>query len=171
MNQDGLENFFGCVRSLCQNQSSLITTHYRSGYTTKVVNNSINMHSIKSNCEPDCSTSLLSDVHKIFLKNETVEDVNDANVNNIPEIIIFDPIIFDPQFSEPNLNFLNNESISYNSTSVCRKLIEAIKCDECRETIETLDIQNTIKYPSYVILKFYVVPLMTRFHIFAMKNM
>lgn len=113
------------------------------------------MHSIKSNCEPDCSTSFLSDVHKIFLKKENVQGLTSANVNNHSEEIIFDPIVFDPQFSVPNLNFLNNESISNISTSVCRKLIQAVKCNECRDTIETSsshDFQDTIRYPSDVFI-------------------
>ncbi|KAJ6642971.1 hypothetical protein Bhyg_07927 [Pseudolycoriella hygida] len=156
MNQDCLENFFGCIRSLCQNQKSLITTHFRSAYTTKVVCNSINTHSAKSNCEPDCSTTLLSDVHELYLEKENIEDANTVNENTAPEEIIFDPIVFDPQFSELTTNFVANEAISNISTPICRKLIQFIKCDECRDKIETIsdtqDFLYGIKYPSNLFL-------------------
>lgn len=147
LNQDGLENFFGCVRNIVQNQSSLITTHFRAGYTTKVVNNSINVHSPKSNCEPDCSTPLLSEVHKLFLKKKNVELVDELILTNYSEDVIIDTIDFDPKLSEIDLKDPNDSAMSQISVNVCSKVLQNLKCDECRASIETVSTSQ-ISYPS-----------------------
>lgn len=179
MNQDGLENFFGCVRSCCHNSLSLIATHFRASFTTVFMNN-LSSHSIKSNCEPDSSIPFLTDIHRLILQNNNaqtgiltnthhnilqnnngesnttdyVEDNTNSHVTNIVDEFEnenYDPIIFEPQFSECELNSINEEAISNLSKLVFDKLLEATKCDECRLTL--LTSKNGIKFPSNAFFK------------------
>lgn len=148
MNQDALENFFGCVRSCCHNSSSLIATHYRAAYVTMFLNNLSSAHSIKSNCEADTSTPLLTKVHRFFLKYNNDEEANAADVNeSFDNEVIFDPLhIYD-----------NNDDLSNDSSIICEKILRMTKCSSCRRVLETPsnnddhnneDVYETPKRPS-----------------------
>lgn len=170
MNQDGLENFFGCLRSCCQNASSLIATHFRSAYATTFVNNLVSPHSIKSNCEPDLSKPVLSDMHELFLNDKNCkenehndnekEKQDDRNVNSNLNCskedgyeYDYDPIAVNIKFSDNEINSIYVETLSYASNIVCSKVLQATKCRKCRKTIEKTDIQNTVNCPSDLFIK------------------
>lgn len=134
MNQDALENFFGCVRSCCQNSSSLIATHYRSAYVTMFINNLSSAHSIKSNCEPDTSTPLLTEVHRFFLNYNDAEEANDVNSNeSLDDDVLFDPL---HNFSTDNSD-INNEVLTNDLSLICDKMLKITKCVSCRKSLET----------------------------------
>ncbi len=76
MNQDCLENFFGNIRSVCHNTKSVIATQFKTAFTTVFMTNSM-AHSMKSNCEPDSSIPLLTDIHLLMLQKGNV--VNDKS--------------------------------------------------------------------------------------------
>lgn len=138
MNQDALENFFGCVRS-CQNSSSLISVHFRAAYGTTFIKNLSSAHSIKCNCEPDSSTPLLTDLNKFFLNynndvNETDINSHDSDSDDDDVAIVFDPL---HTFSNNEISFINNEALSNVSSSVCDKMLKITKCLNCRKTLET----------------------------------
>lgn len=158
MNQDALENFFGCVR-LCQNSSSLIATHFRAAYGTSFIKNLSSAHSIKANCEPDKSKALLTDLNEFFLNYNNVENENHETGSNLTDSDDDDDeIIFDPlhNFCNNEINFIDEEAISNVSSSVCDKMIKMTKCLECRRALETSSNLNaqynfeTLKHPSHI---------------------
>lgn len=149
MNQDGLENFFGCVRSRCQNSSSLIATHFRAAYATTFVTNFSSVHSMKSNCEPDISTPLLTKAHHFYLKYNDVAQRNNSNSDDsLDNSMDDDNDVFDPlhNFTDNEFNVITNEAISNVSSSVCDKMLKIIKCKNCRETLETSVINDNVNF-------------------------
>lgn len=139
MNQDGLENFFGCVRSQCHNSSSLIVPHFRSAYASIFVTNTSCVHSLKSNCEPDIFTPLLTNVHRFFLKyEEGKRDLNESDDTDITddehEADIFDPLF---NFTDDDITDINNEAVTNVSSLVCDRMMKKIKCKNCRKSLET----------------------------------
>lgn len=174
MNQDGLENFFGCLRSCCQNRSSLIAIHFRSAYATTFVNNLASAHSIKSNCEPDFSKPLLTDMQELFLndKCKESEEINDKEKENDCDLTSnlncskndgyeydYDPISVNIQISAKEIDSINSirdQALANASNVVCDKLLQVTKCQKCRETLETTafhDSQNTANFPSTLFIK------------------
>ncbi|XP_037037374.1 uncharacterized protein LOC119075089 [Bradysia coprophila] len=63
--QDGLENFFGCIKS-CNYSNTTTASQYRTGYTTMVINNITGTNSLYSNCQPDDSESILTNIHEFI---------------------------------------------------------------------------------------------------------
>ena len=152
-----MENFFGCVRS-CQNSSSLIATHFRAAYGTTFIKNLSSAHSIKSNCEPDTSTPLLTNLRNFFLNYDKVVVETDSNESDTSdgddcnESVIFDPL---HNFSNNDVNFITSEAISNVSSLVCDKMLKIIKCKNCRKTLEICfkPGDETVKHPSDVFKK------------------
>lgn len=159
MNQDGLENFFGCLRE-CQS-TKLVEMHFRSAYATSFINNLASAHSIKSNCEADSAKPLLSEMQDFFfseserVENECGQEENmddcvfDCKLNKIGfkndgYEYDYDPISVNVKFSEKDeiVKFTNA------SHSVCDKLFKVIKCLACRETLKTKTIPNDICKPT-----------------------
>lgn len=162
MNQDGLENYFGCLRSYCHS-SSIIPMHFRSAYSTSFINNLSSSHSIKSNCEPDLSKPLLNEMNEFFLSdnnenNDTVEAKSvDSNLNCIKNDgyeYDYDPITIDVEFCGKKINCLDNNSVLSDScNTVCNKILQVTDCHKCRKSLETpiyqdKTSQNTINQPS-----------------------
>ncbi len=153
-----MENFFGCVRS-CQNSSSLIATHFRAAYGTTFIKNLSSAHSIKSNCEPDTSTPLITNLKSFFLNynnvvNETSSNESDTDDDDDDDN---DTVLFDPlhNFSNSDVNFITSEAISNVASSVCDKLLKITKCKNCNKTLETCYSpgDETLKHPSDVFNK------------------
>lgn len=150
MNQDALENFFGCLRS-CQHSKSLIATHFRAAYGTTFIKNLSSAHSIKSNCEPDTSKALLTDLNKFFLNYDVVKETDsnsdESDTDDDDNTGVFDPLFI---FSNNEIDFINNEAIADVSSSVCDKMLKITECINCRKTLETSSNPNddTLKQPS-----------------------
>lgn len=157
MNQDALENFFGCVRS-CQNSSSLIAMHFRAAYGTTFIKNLTSAHSIKSNCEADTSTPLITNLRKFFLNYDNVDtpDSNENDSDDDEDDERYNDDVFDPlhNFSVADVNFISSEAIANASGSICEKMLKITKCINCRKTLEMpwkkndKSVSETLKQPS-----------------------
>lgn len=132
-NQDGLENFFGCCKSLCV--AKPIASHYRSAYTTMVINNLTCQSSVGSNCEEDKFIPLLSNINEMVLDyQEQTEQTDDDNKEN--EVDMLEAIVFDTLFGEKELNFVETESISNQSSVICQKIMQLTNCDDCKSSLQ-----------------------------------
>lgn len=158
VNQDGLENFFGCLRAY-QNSSSLIAMHFRSSYATAFVSNFASAHSIHSNCEADLSKPLLSDMHEFFL-NDDRNELNDCGAGPSTDLTSykndgfeydFNPVSIKVQFSEEVLSSKNNYVDA--ACDVCDKLMKVTKCIACRGTFETIDKNDRCTKPSDLLIE------------------
>lgn len=107
-------------------------------------------HSIKSNCEEDESTPLLTNLKNFFLNcdisNETASDDSDDD-DDESETALFDPLHI---FSNTDDDFITDEAIANAGSSLCDKLLKSIKCTNCRETLEADEEygRKTLKRPS-----------------------
>lgn len=63
--QDGLENFFGCIKS-CNQSNKTTANEYRTGYATMLINNMTGTNSMRTNCQPDDSTAILTNIHEFI---------------------------------------------------------------------------------------------------------
>lgn len=135
MNQDGIENFFGCVKSFCRINVNPNVRNFRAGYTTAILNNVTGKSSVRSNCEKDSSTNLLNDMHELVLKYN--ERLNDHNVENDDDVDMLEIRASDPLFVQDKLNFAENIATSEISSSACRQLLQTIKCKNCKNNLQT----------------------------------
>lgn len=163
MNQDGLENFFGGIKSNCQVSKTPIPIHFRSGYITSILNNLTSSNSLKSNCEKDASTSLLNDFQTFILNHKKLvtsddKDISDKNENFCGEYDFSETIVFEPEVSEEELNFVENEEMTFISSLICDRLLQGTRCKECTNNIQTFSKESAhhiietssiaISYPS-----------------------
>lgn len=107
--QDGLENFFGNVKS-CNQNNKATPTQYRTGYMTMTIINISGTNSLHANCQPDQSTPILANIHDFIskCKGQSI-DTNDLS-NNQSFMDADDIILFDPQSEE---EFEEEASMNY----------------------------------------------------------
>lgn len=134
-----MENFFGSCKGHCG--AKPIASHFRCAYTTLIINNLIGPVSDGSNCEQDKFFALLSNINEMLLDyddktDETDNNIEHTDIESINEAIMLDTIVFDPLFGEEPMNFIENESISNTSSSICRKLMDLTNCDDCRISLQ-----------------------------------
>lgn len=123
--QDGLENFFGCVKTYNQNNKPT-PSQYRTGYTTMLLNNISTTNSLQSNCQPDQSTAMLPNIHEFIteFKNQPLQSF-EPKTQNITPSVVFDPevemmpnyalntmILFEPQIDESGADAGHEEEIN-----------------------------------------------------------
>lgn len=152
-NQDGLENFFGCVKS-CSQANKQTPTQYRTGYGTMAINNITGTNSLRSNCEPDKSTAILTSIHEFISDYKTpsnnssnselsnIDDMDELNLIEREVMLDVDDvdkiIAFDPQFGKEELNFLEIEAFSHASSMISQKLMKSTSCDECKINLQLI---------------------------------
>lgn len=135
--QDGIENFFGCVKSSCQNSKAPIPMHFRTGYATMIINNITGSNSLNANCEPDLSVPLLNNVHAFFLDYKHKKSTkSNSGSSHSDETNILEAIIFDPQFTESELKYTEKQAICDSSNLIYNKLLQATACQECRNNLQ-----------------------------------
>lgn len=128
MNQDGLENFFGNVRSNCQVKKQPMAFQFRSAFTNLIVTNLTAKHSIRSNCQDDKGFALLQNVIDMYDMDceesedefEDDEDILELGIDN----------------EEITPNFLADEALVLESANACRDVLVTSKCDACKNTLE-----------------------------------
>lgn len=156
MNQDGLENFFGNIRSNCQVKKQPMAFQFRSAFTNLIVSNLSAKHSIRSNCQDDKGFALLQNVIDIY--DMDFEDSEDEFEDDE------DIIQLDIDNEEVILNFLADEALVFESANACRNVLLITKCSACKNTLEayssltqhgvlkkfeiTSDGENRITYPT-----------------------
>jgi hypothetical protein len=123
LNQDALENFFGCIRSHGVRNTNPTCTSFEASFKTFIVNNFVSPHA-RANCEEDESTEAL-DCLKNFINVESDE------IEGIAPL---------PQLEEDDFNFRTDLSIltfqleSYMTGYLCKKIFKCVGvCSECRK--------------------------------------
>ncbi|KAJ6648165.1 DNA transposase THAP9 [Pseudolycoriella hygida] len=77
-NQDGLENHFGIIRSLCGSNTKPNARDFRSAYSTSIINNLLTDNSLNANCEPDDDKPMLQNLQILFNSQQlTVEKLGE----------------------------------------------------------------------------------------------
>lgn len=135
--------------------------HFRAAYGTTFIKNLTSAHSIKSNCEADTSTPLISNLRNFFLNYNIVDSVdlneNDSDDEEDDERCSDDT--FDPlhNFSVADVNFISSEAIANACGSICEKMLKITKCINCRKTLEMpwqksdKSVSETLKQPSDIL--------------------
>lgn len=137
---DGLEKFFGCVKSCCQIACTPTLRQFTAGYGTMIFNNLIGAKSLSANCEEDSSVALLNNVDDLI---QEFNSKTESNVNETQQNSLFDVVVCDPQFEKRELNFFENESLSYTSNVICAKIVKCMFCKNCE-----CNLQTDSNYPS-----------------------
>lgn len=130
MNQDGLENFFGNIKSICQTKKQPMPFQFRSAFTSLIVNNLTAKHSMNSNCQDDKSYSLLQDLYEFY----------DMDIEEEKDEFHDDDDIIEFELEEEDTldqNFFESEALVYEASSVCRDVLRTTKCVSCKNTIES----------------------------------
>lgn len=155
MNQDGLEIFFGGVKTNCHNAKSPIPIHFKSAYITTILNNLTSSNSMKSNCEKDNSTSLLNNFDRIVLKgtNQVLGTASERPIDSCNEQDPLDLILFDPQL--PEIDVVETEVLTFISSLICDDLLKDIDCELCINSLQTVSkgsvhdiLSSNLSYPS-----------------------
>lgn len=81
INQDPLENFFGCIRSHGVRNINPSCSSFVSSFKTLLINNFTSTHSPGANCEKDDNYALNS--LQLFLQENIEDDTNNTNEENI----------------------------------------------------------------------------------------
>lgn len=132
MNQDGLENFFGNVRSNCQVKMQPMPFQFRSAFTNLIVSNMSAKHSIRSNCQDDKGFALLQNVIDIYDMDEgSKEEFKDDE-----DIIELDMKGEDEEQEELSASFLREETLLMESANVCGKVLAKNECEACENTLK-----------------------------------
>lgn len=107
-----------------------IASHYRSAFTSILLNNLISAHSLNSNCEKDTATALLTDI------NHYVSGVGSSNIDD-DDNIIFEPESIDFKFHEREPMYsISSESLSSLCGTVCKKILRTTNCSNCKMKIQ-----------------------------------
>lgn len=135
MNQDGLENFFGSVRSVCHNSKSPIPSLFRPGYTNLILTNLTSQHSISANCEDDGNKSLLRNVCELYDDPTLIMKDNEPEESNGDGELAINLEVTNDELVE--LKFIEGEALVAESGKVCKSITTSTKCELCKSTIES----------------------------------
>lgn len=76
-NQDGLENHFSIIRSLCGSNTKPNARDFRSAYSTSILTNLLTDHSLNANCEADEDKPMLQNLQNLFTQDNGTENDTD----------------------------------------------------------------------------------------------
>lgn len=156
-NQDGLENFFGLIRSVCHIAVAPTTRQFKTAFATIIVTGLMNRHSLKSNCEQDFDSSLLQNVYKFFAANQHCpnelddchqnqngnywdeSDNDESLLQNVYKFNATNPNSSndDKHFTEDTNGTLANETLAHIAGVVYAKFMKGVKCLECKNDLQT----------------------------------
>lgn len=138
LNQDPVENFFGCVRSHGHRNTSPTCAGFEAAFASLLVNNLTN-HSTGSNCEPDTG-KVFTSLKKIFFSatNETSNHKTSVNLG-------------ETEISITNIDIKMNDvkirnQLEYVAGYVLRKLRIKIfkKCKKCNACFVSNEVEKNI---------------------------
>lgn len=94
-----------------------------------------------TNCEVDASVPLLNNVHDLILDyKKNARSPDDERIDeDIDRENGHQDIIIDPLFSVQDMHFVEDKALSYESSNICRKLLQLTNCEDCINTIHYAD--------------------------------
>ena len=143
LNQDPLENFFGCIRLQRGRNVNPNCFSFISSFKTLVINNFMSPHSPGANCEPDEHDGTISTLRQ-FLE---VEDEDHHSMDTSEE---------DENEQPPQLpaecSYLGHQSQVYVAGYLAKKILKSTNCEHCRVQLITTNIlpdHTLINYKTY----------------------
>lgn len=101
-----------------------------------VFNNLSGAVPISTNCEEDSSVALLNNVHDLILEYNSNANTQ-SNISEFQQNELHDDVVSDTQYTKSELNFFENESLSYISNLICAKIVKEMYCENCRNILQT----------------------------------
>lgn len=138
LNQDPVENFFGCIRSQAGRNINPSSSSFASSFKTLLVNNMASCHSPGMNCEDDENEGLLQN-----LRNFLSADVPGPRTPHSVEVACY--IKGEENFnfnSNKNVSIIGHELNSYLSGFIVKKLLKKISCSDCIEDLVNVNDSN-----------------------------
>ena len=133
LNQDPLENFFGCIRLQRGRNVNPTCQSFVASFKTLLVNNYMSPHSPGSNCEEDEHDGSISTLRE-FLESSNAHQASQQP----PENLEFDDENEGPP--EPQqLDQLEIQTQAYVTGYVVKRVLKRTKCDNCRAQLITRD--------------------------------
>lgn len=126
INQDALENFFGCIRYY-SNSKTVTARQFRCSYSTAIINNLTSKHSRYSNCEEDNCKPLLYNLQILLESTDEVCKKDEVSENLLDSINLSD--LGKLQTSE-------NEAQNCMVVNIGKKLLQKTKCIHCCNSIK-----------------------------------
>lgn len=135
------------------------------------INNITGTNSLKSNCQPDQSSGMLSDIHEFITvcqeqslePNNSIVSVDDTTFCNCglksqncdcddlnsmiayhPQSELEETIDIDAELRKIKVESIEINAISYSSSRICQKIFKTTKCEECRSNFELMDEPTTL---------------------------
>lgn len=139
MNQDSLENFFGCIRSHGVRNINPTCTNFTQYYKTLILNNFAAPHSISFNCEEDEGTAILTNLrHFIEIENDEVS--TEAIEVEAPQNITFSA-------STDYILRLHTYLAGY----VAKKILQRVhRCVTCSTDLISGETEHLLQFRQYV---------------------
>ncbi|KAJ6642587.1 DNA transposase THAP9 [Pseudolycoriella hygida] len=138
-NQDGLENHFGIIRSLCGSNTKPNARDFRSAYSTSIINNLLTDNSLNANCEPDDDKPMLQNLQILFNSQQlTVEKLGEEeSADSATGKQKFMAIVkmLNEKERMSHTNFLEAEAQNCISAKICETLLVKMKCKDCATTV------------------------------------
>lgn len=133
LNQDALENFFGCMRSHSSCFVKLNCYQADGVFKTLLINNLISYHAVGSNCLPDYGKGLFA------LKNfiEACDEIEESDVSNNPFLFENDELPHPQSSIKGRKHCFSFEIKRKLSVLFAKKLLEkhnSGQCAECKKT-------------------------------------
>lgn len=145
-NQDGLENHFSIIRTLCGSNTKPNARDFRCAYSTSILINLLADHSLNANCEADEDEPMLKNLQILFTQERKTDNDanNDLKVNceadndndDDAESMLDDVTSNRDSLDIDELNLIENEALNCISGKICKKLLAKMKCLSCSATIE-----------------------------------
>lgn len=138
LNQDPVENFFGCIRSQAGRNINPSSSSFASSFKTLLVNNMTSSHSPGMNCEDDENEGLLQN-----LRNFLSVDEPGSRAPHCVEVAFY--IKGEENFkfnSKTNVSIIGHELNSYLSGFMVKKLLKKISCSVCKEDLVYVNNSN-----------------------------
>lgn len=113
-----------------------------------ILNNLSGARPVSTNCEPDSSFALLTDIENLVLEYNATHSSDDTETIEFRKEDLYEDVICDPQSTKPELNFFENESLTFISNEICTKIVNRICCENCQCTLQAdleLKEHNIIK--------------------------
>lgn len=139
LNQDPLENFFGCVRSHGFRNVHPTCAGFDAAFASLLINNLTSNHSPGSNCEMDSATAFKS-LNKLFFDNNVTSSCAQVELN-IEHITNHEIIVGLENKNDPRVK----AELEYVAGYVLRNTKKNIfkNCEECRKSFYNENKDNT----------------------------